>query len=58
MTAQYMVSTFAGHAPNSGYLDTIASQALFKHVNGICYDSSGNLFICDISNNGYFIFIR
>lgn len=48
--SQYMVSTFAGHAPTYGDQDGVGTQAYFHYVNSLCYDTSGNLYVCDHTN--------
>ena len=45
------VSTVAGSAGQSGYMDGIGSAAQFSHPLGLAVDSHGNLFVADSGTN-------
>lgn len=44
------VSTIAGVAGQSGYLDGLADQALFSRPNGVAIDDNGDLLVAELSN--------
>lgn len=51
ITPGALVSTIAGSAGNSGYVDANGSNARFNWPSGITVDSSGNLYVADFYNN-------
>lgn len=50
ITPTDIVSTFAGQAGVTGYLNGIGTSALFFYPFGIAVDSTGNLFVADTGN--------
>ena len=50
ISASGVVSTFAG-SDIGGYLDGIGTSARFYFPNGLCSDSSGNIYVADSGNN-------
>lgn len=51
ITAEGIVSTFAGMAGSSGSADGAGNAARFNNPNGLAVDSNGNLYVADSSNN-------
>lgn len=54
ITSAGVFSVLAGSAGNvtaSGYVDATGTAAEFNEVHGGCFDSSGNLFVCDFNNH-------
>jgi sugar lactone lactonase YvrE len=47
ITAAGVVTTLAGQAGVSGYLDGTGTGAKFGRIRGLCVDASGNLFVAD-----------
>jgi sugar lactone lactonase YvrE len=51
INTQGVVTTFAGQANVSGYLDGAAGAALFNGPTGVAADMNGNLYVADNGNN-------
>jgi sugar lactone lactonase YvrE len=47
----WVVSTFAGMAGNSGSSDGVGSNARFSYPSGVAVDSAGNLYVADTVNH-------
>ena len=51
ISAEGVVSTFAGVVNTPSYMDGAGSTAKFNYPNGVALDSSGNVFVADYSNH-------
>ncbi len=52
ITSSGVVTTFAGQVSNaSGSTDATGTSASFNAPNGLAFDTSGNLYVADVSNN-------
>jgi sugar lactone lactonase YvrE len=49
--ANWVVTTLAGKAGQSGYADGTGTNALFYLPNGLTVDGSGNLYVADLGND-------
>ena len=51
VTAAGVVTTFAGTAGTSGFVDNTGTSARFNAPAGLAFDTSGILYVCDRDNN-------
>ena len=51
ITSKAQVSTFAGTAPKSGYVEGKGTAARFFNPAGLAIDASGNIYVADAGNN-------